>query len=128
MRVYYAAEGAFYLASVGMLLTWEERRRDFPVMALHHVTTCALIAASYYVGCGPCSVVMIECRKRLHKRAAVTPCVHANTTAPGVQAIKSCISRLGDQATCDAASHCLPGYALCYSRNSWVSAVDVQAR
>jgi hypothetical protein len=55
VRMYYAAEGAFYLASVGMLLTWEERRRDFPVMALHHVTTCALIAASYYVGCGPCS-------------------------------------------------------------------------
>ncbi len=57
VRVYYAAEGAFYLASVGMLLAWEERRRDFPVMALHHVTTCALIAASYHVGCGPCSLL-----------------------------------------------------------------------
>ena len=47
VRVYYAAEGAFYAASVGMLLLWEERRRDFAVMMLHHLTTCGLIAASY---------------------------------------------------------------------------------
>ena len=51
VHVYYAAEGAFYAASVGMLLGWEERRRDFLVMLLHHVTTCALIAASYMLGC-----------------------------------------------------------------------------
>ena len=51
MRVYYAAEGAFYAASVGMLLLWEERRRDFAVMMLHHLTTCGLIAASYSMRC-----------------------------------------------------------------------------
>ncbi|KAK9834823.1 hypothetical protein WJX81_001328 [Elliptochloris bilobata] len=50
VQVYYAAEGAFYAASVGMLLLWEERRRDFPVMMLHHLTTCVLIAASYCLG------------------------------------------------------------------------------
>lgn len=57
VRAYYAAEGAFYAASVGMLLLWEERRRDFAVMMLHHLTTCGLIAASYSMRCAgtvPC--------------------------------------------------------------------------
>lgn len=47
VKAYYAAEGAFYTASVFMLLLWEERRKDFWVMMLHHLVTFALITASY---------------------------------------------------------------------------------
>lgn len=47
MKAYYAAEGAFYTASVFMLLLWEERRKDFWAMLLHHLVTFALITASY---------------------------------------------------------------------------------
>ena len=47
VKAYYAAEGAFYTASVFMLLLWEERRKDFWAMLLHHVVTFALITASY---------------------------------------------------------------------------------
>ena len=71
MRVYYAAEGAFYAASVGMLLLWEERRRDFAVMMLHHLTTCGLIAASYSMRCAACMV-----------------CVMWRRTAPGAARIR----------------------------------------
>ena len=47
VKAYYAAEGAFYTASVFMLLLWEERRKDFWAMLLHHAVTFALITASY---------------------------------------------------------------------------------
>ncbi len=47
MKAYYAAEGAFYTASVFMLLLWEERRKDFWAMLLHHAVTFVLITASY---------------------------------------------------------------------------------
>jgi len=47
VKAYYAAEGAFYTASVFMLLLWEERRKDFWAMLLHHLVTFALITASY---------------------------------------------------------------------------------
>ena len=67
VHVYYAAEGAFYAASVGMLLGWEERRRDFLVMLLHHVTTCALIAASYMLGC---AALLLQCPAELLRNLA----------------------------------------------------------
>ena len=53
MKLYYAAEGSFYAASVLMLLVWEERRRDFGPMLAHHIVTVALIAASYRFSCAP---------------------------------------------------------------------------
>ena len=53
VKAYYAAEGAFYAASVFMLVLWEERRRDFAPMLLHHLATVALIAASYAHSCAP---------------------------------------------------------------------------
>ena len=52
VKAYYAAEGAFYAASVFMLVLWEERRRDFAPMLLHHVATVVLIAMSYLYSCG----------------------------------------------------------------------------
>ncbi|CAK0784620.1 hypothetical protein CVIRNUC_007824 [Coccomyxa viridis] len=52
VKAYYAAEGAFYTASVFMLLLWEERRKDFWVMMLHHLVTFALITASYSLSFG----------------------------------------------------------------------------
>ncbi|BDA44691.1 ASC1-like protein 3 [Coccomyxa sp. Obi] len=48
VKLYYGVEGAFYTASVFMLLFWEERRKDFHAMMLHHVATSSLIAASYF--------------------------------------------------------------------------------
>lgn len=48
--MYYTAELAFYGASMVMLLLWEERRHDFPVMVTHHVVTICLIAFSYSTG------------------------------------------------------------------------------
>ena len=50
-KLYYAAEGAFYTASVAMLLVWEERRRDFAPMLAHHIVSVALIGASYLYSC-----------------------------------------------------------------------------
>ena len=47
VEIYYTAELAFYGASTFMLLFWEERRHDFPVMLTHHVVTICLIAFSY---------------------------------------------------------------------------------
>ncbi|KAI8467093.1 MAG: LAG1-domain-containing protein [Monoraphidium minutum] len=46
MRALYDAELAFYVSSVFMILFWEVRRNDFPVMFTHHVITVALIGAS----------------------------------------------------------------------------------
>ena len=46
MALLYAAQLPFYVASVGMILTWEVRRRDFAAMLAHHVITASLIAAS----------------------------------------------------------------------------------
>jgi len=36
LSLYYLAEGAFYLASLFMLLHWEVKRRDFAAMLTHH--------------------------------------------------------------------------------------------
>lgn len=44
---YYLAEGAFYTASLGMLVGWETRRADFWAMALHHTVTTALVVCSH---------------------------------------------------------------------------------
>jgi hypothetical protein len=54
VKLYYAAEGAFYAASIIMLFCWEERRKDFNAMILHHVATTLLIAVSYYYSCVTC--------------------------------------------------------------------------
>ena len=47
VKAYYAAELTFYLSSTFMLVLWEERRKDFHVMMLHHLMSVFLIAASY---------------------------------------------------------------------------------
>ena len=36
LSLYYLAEGAFYLASLFMLLHWEVKRKDFAAMLTHH--------------------------------------------------------------------------------------------
>merc|ERR1712162_51307 len=45
----YASELGFYLPRILMLLVWETRRKDFPVMLAHHVVTVALLIASHRV-------------------------------------------------------------------------------
>ena len=47
IAAYYLAEGAFYTASLGMLVGWETRRADFWAMAVHHGVTAFLVAASH---------------------------------------------------------------------------------
>lgn len=49
LRQVYCSELAFMVASVFMLIFWETRRKDFPVMMMHHLATIALIAISYYL-------------------------------------------------------------------------------
>ena len=46
LSAYYLSEGAFYLASLFMLLHWEVKRADFAAMLVHHVATALLIAGS----------------------------------------------------------------------------------
>lgn len=44
---------AFYISSIGMLVFWETRRKDFVVMMTHHFATVVLIALSYHLKCSP---------------------------------------------------------------------------
>lgn len=47
---YYTFQLAFYLASVGMLLAWEIRRRDAYVMMFHHLVSIAMMGTSIATG------------------------------------------------------------------------------
>ena len=49
VKAYYCTELGFYIASIGMLVFWEVRRRDFAAMMIHHIATVALIGGSYYL-------------------------------------------------------------------------------
>lgn len=46
----YQVHTGFYMVSVLMLLFWETRRKDFPVMMAHHIVTLSLLVGSYAVG------------------------------------------------------------------------------
>ena len=43
----YAAELGFYLASIGMLIFWDKRKKDHNVMLAHHVVTSLLLVHSW---------------------------------------------------------------------------------
>lgn len=45
----YLTEMAFYASSIGMLVFWETRRKDFWVMFTHHVATLLLIGFSWHL-------------------------------------------------------------------------------
>lgn len=45
----YRIHTGFYMVSVLMLMLWETRRKDFPVMLAHHVVTLCLLIGSYAV-------------------------------------------------------------------------------
>ena len=47
MHAYYGGELVFYASSIFMLAFWEERRKDFPVMMLHHIASVILIILSH---------------------------------------------------------------------------------
>ncbi|KAK9865454.1 hypothetical protein WJX84_003860 [Apatococcus fuscideae] len=49
VKSYYCTELGFYIASIGMLIFWEVRRRDFAAMMIHHLATVSLIVGSYYL-------------------------------------------------------------------------------
>ena len=54
MALLYGAQLPFYVASFGMILTWEVRRKDFAAMLAHHVITASLIAASAHYRWSSC--------------------------------------------------------------------------
>ncbi|KAM7251733.1 hypothetical protein ACFE04_023616 [Oxalis oulophora] len=47
LKVVYMCQCGFYLYSIGALLAWETRRKDFAVMMSHHIITVILIGYSY---------------------------------------------------------------------------------
>ncbi|KAL6907521.1 hypothetical protein ACP4OV_002560 [Aristida adscensionis] len=47
---FYMCECGFYIYSIGALVAWETRRKDFAVMMSHHVITSTLIGYSYLTG------------------------------------------------------------------------------
>lgn len=47
MRLMYAGELAYYLATIIMLALWEVPRKDSHVMMTHHVVTVVLLTFSY---------------------------------------------------------------------------------
>lgn len=47
LKLFYMCQCGFYLYSIGALVTWETRRKDFAVMMSHHVITVVLIGYSY---------------------------------------------------------------------------------
>lgn len=47
LKLFYMCQCGFYLYSIGALVTWETRRKDFAVMMSHHVITVILIGCSY---------------------------------------------------------------------------------
>ncbi|XP_010066021.2 LAG1 longevity assurance homolog 2 isoform X1 [Eucalyptus grandis] len=47
LKLIYVCQCGFYLYSIAALVTWETRRKDFPVMMSHHVIAVFLIGYSY---------------------------------------------------------------------------------
>ncbi|XP_020589700.1 ASC1-like protein 3 [Phalaenopsis equestris] len=47
MKLFYMCQCGFYLYSIGALLAWETRRKDFSIMFSHHIITSVLIGYSY---------------------------------------------------------------------------------
>lgn len=50
LKLFYMCQCGFYLYSIGALLKWETRRKDFAVMMSHHIITVILISVSYITG------------------------------------------------------------------------------
>lgn len=47
VKLLYMCQCGFYIYSIGALLTWETRRKDFSIMMSHHIITIFLISYSY---------------------------------------------------------------------------------
>ncbi|CAM0150506.1 unnamed protein product [Urochloa decumbens] len=50
LMLFYMCQCGFYVYSIGALVAWETRRKDFSVMMSHHVITSTLIGVSYVTG------------------------------------------------------------------------------
>ncbi|KAK6916449.1 TRAM/LAG1/CLN8 homology domain [Dillenia turbinata] len=50
LQLFYMCQCGFYVYSIGALIAWETRRKDFSVMMSHHVITVILISVSYITG------------------------------------------------------------------------------
>ncbi|KAJ0984108.1 hypothetical protein J5N97_002464 [Dioscorea zingiberensis] len=50
MKLFYMCQCGFYLYSIGALLLWETRRKDFGIMMSHHIVTSLLIGYSFLSG------------------------------------------------------------------------------
>ncbi|XP_072961033.1 ASC1-like protein 3 [Typha angustifolia] len=47
LMLFYMCQGGFYMYSIGALVAWDTRRKDFSVMMSHHIITSILIGYSY---------------------------------------------------------------------------------
>lgn len=59
MKQFYMCQCGFYIYSIGALLIWETRRKDFLIMMSHHIITSVLIGYSYLTRCYRVGIVIL---------------------------------------------------------------------
>ncbi|KMZ74094.1 LAG1 longevity assurance-like protein [Zostera marina] len=59
MKLFYIWQCGIYIYSIVAILTWETRRKDFPIMLSHHIITIILIVYSYLVRIG-CIIIALH--------------------------------------------------------------------
>ncbi|XP_057838200.1 ceramide synthase LOH2 isoform X2 [Cryptomeria japonica] len=59
LKLFYMCQCGFYTYSIGALLIWETRRKDFTIMMSHHVITVFLIAYSFFTRFFRCGSIVL---------------------------------------------------------------------
>lgn len=59
LKLFYMCQCGFYIYSIGALLIWETRRKDFSIMMSHHVITVFLIAYSLFTRFFRCGSIVL---------------------------------------------------------------------
>uniref|UniRef100_A0A0D6R6F8 TLC domain-containing protein n=1 Tax=Araucaria cunninghamii TaxID=56994 RepID=A0A0D6R6F8_ARACU len=59
LKFFYMCQCGFYIYSIGALLIWETRRKDFTIMMSHHVVTVFLISYSYFTRFFRCGSIVL---------------------------------------------------------------------
>lgn len=60
LMLFYMCQCGFYVYSIGALIAWETRRKDFSVMMSHHIVTTILITYSYLTRYILCKILCIN--------------------------------------------------------------------